>query len=499
MAGRQELENLLALTLVKGGVELRISPDNKPLCKHPDGSQEDLSDTVYSSQQIMELLQSFLGEEGFGKLTDSGSLAFNGKVEDHRFKIRVVAKGGLFGLVAKPEAIAVKHMTIDTGPPSRVDADGQIKLGALKRNLIKASGGLAQLLETMGEYNASDLHLRAGSPACFRVSGQVCPLDTDAFSSDQIREMLYGLIDDAQRATFEQTLDLDVAHQGSDGTRYRINAFHERGAVGLVARRVLARVPTFDELNLPPLLQRIPQIQSGLVLVCGVTGSGKSTTLAATIEAINQTRACNVMTLEDPIEYAYVSKKALIAQREVGIDVRTFGQGLRQVLRQDPDVILIGELRDAETFTTALQAAETGHLVFGTLHSGTVGTTIGRILEMFPESEHTSLRRGLAANLRAIVCQKILPRRGGGGVVPAVEVLFCNPSAQKMIIEGRDAVLADIVAGDDEMQDFNKSLHGLTMGGLIGLSTAMDASPKPERLRMMLTGIQLNEDRKILG
>lgn len=247
------------------------------------------------------------------------------------------------------------------------------------------------------------------------------------------------------------------------------------------------------------MMGRLPELTQGLVLVCGPTGSGKSTTLAALIEVINDTRPCNIVTLEDPIEYAYTSRCALIAQREIGIDVKNWTEGLRRVLRQDPDVILIGELRDPETFEVSLQASETGHLVFGTMHSATVAQTLGRILELFPSEQHHNIRQSLAFNLQAIVCQKLLPRREGDGVIPAVELLLSNPSVQKMIREGRDPVLQEILSGDDEMQTFNQALQQLIQTNVISPRVGYDYSPKPEKLKMLLSGIQLGEDARILG
>jgi twitching motility protein PilT len=239
-----------------------------------------------------------------------------------------------------------------------------------------------------------------------------------------------------------------------------------------------------------------------LILVCGVTGSGKSTTLAAMLEHINDSRRCHIVTIEDPIEYLYRDKKAFVNQREVGIDVEDFKTALKYVVRQDPDVILIGEMRDRETFEAGLAAAETGHLVFGTLHSSTVAATIGRILDLFPAEREKQVRAALRFNLRGVICQKILPStRKGVSVVPALEIMIATPTVAKLIAEGEDHKLDTVIRGGAEegMVDFNSSLVRLVKEGLIAEKTALEASGNPEQLKMNLKGIFLGDDRKILG
>jgi twitching motility protein PilT len=284
--------------------------------------------------------------------------------------------------------------------------------------------------------------------------------------------------------------------------RYRINAFRQRGSMSLAIRRVNTEIPTFEQLNLQAeTMRRVANQGQGMVIVAGITGSGKSTTLAAMMEFINTTRRCHIVTIEDPIEYLYKDKKAFVNQREVGIDVASFPAALKSVVRQDPDVILIGEMRDRETFETALTASETGHLVFGTLHSSTVSQTIGRMIDMFPAERERQLRQSLAFNLRAIICQKILPAaKDEVGLVPAQEILLVTPTVQKLIVDGEDKKIEQIIRGGKEegMQDFNQALVALCAKGLISEKTALEASHNPEQLTMNLKGIFLGDDRKIV-
>jgi twitching motility protein PilT len=253
-----------------------------------------------------------------------------------------------------------------------------------------------------------------------------------------------------------------------------------------------------EQLNLPPGVKMIPSYESGLVLVAGVTGSGKSTTLASLIQIINTTQAVHIVTIENPIEYLYRDDKGFVNQREVGIDLPDFANGLRHVLRQDPDVILVGEMRDAETFEAALMAAETGHLVFGTIHSGSAGQTIGRVLDYFPVERHNQIRQLLFFNLRAVLVQKLLKGlRPDIPLVPAVEVMIVNPLIKKMIFENDDKKIPDVIRSSRQegMQDFNQSLCDLVKRGLVAEQAAMEASPNPEQLAMNLKGITLGSDR----
>ena len=362
--------------------------------------------------------------------------------------------------------------------------------------------GLERLLRLMNKYSASDLHIKVGNPPILRIQGRVRYFDAESLDGAVIEDMLREVLTPAQQAEFDGGSDLDFAYSIPKVGRYRMNAFRQRGSVSLAIRRVNTEVPSFEDLHLQVEAMRwIAAQRQGLAIVAGVTGSGKSTTLAAAIEFINQSRRCHIITIEDPIEYLYRDKKAFVNQREVGIDVPSFASALRSVVRQDPDVILIGEMRDRETFETALTAAETGHLVFGTLHSSTVSQTVGRIIDMFPADRERQLRQSLAFSLKAVVCQKILPAAQEGiGLVPVQEILIVTPTVQKLILDREDKKLEVVVRGgrEDGMQDFNQGLLDLVARGLITERTALEASNNPEQLQMNLKGIFLGDDRKIV-
>ncbi len=362
---------------------------------------------------------------------------------------------------------------------------------------------IERLFRTMTRYTASDLHLKVGSAPILRIGGRIRNLETAPIGREQLGQMVHEILTRAQAEAFEAGRDLDLAYSIEGVGRWRINVFRQRGSVSVAVRRVRTDVPTFDELHLPgETLRAIASVKQGLVIVAGVTGSGKSTTLAAMIEHINETRRCHIVTIEDPIEYLYRDKKAFINQREIGIDVPDFSSALKTVVRQDPDVILVGEMRDRETFEAGLAASETGHLVFGTLHSSTVAATLSRILDLFPAEREKQIRQSLRFNLRSIICQKILPSVVRGvPLVPCLEILVANPTVQKVIAEGEDKKLETIIRGGGEegMQDFNQSLMKLVRDGLIGEKTALDVSSNPEQLKMNLKGIFLGDDRKILG
>lgn len=346
--------------------------------------------------------------------------------------------------------------------------------------------------------NASDLHIKVGEPPLFRVKGSMVRAKLQPFTKEQVDALLLPLLRARELAELEERGGADFAIEVPDVGRFRINVYKQRGFYSMSARTVKTDIPTLEQLNLPPGLKIIPTYESGLVLVAGITGAGKSTTLAALIQLINTTQAVHIVTIENPIEYLYTDAKAFVDQREVGIDLPDFYNGLRQVLRQDPDVILVGEMRDAETFEAALMAAETGHLVFGTVHAGSAAQTIGRVLDYFPQARHNQIRQMLYFNLRAVVVQKLIkgalpeiPR------IPAIEIMFCNPLVRKMIHENDDRKLPDAIrAGRQEgMQDFNQSFCDLVKRGLITEQSAMESSPNPDQLAMNLKGIMLGSDK----
>jgi twitching motility protein PilT len=296
----------------------------------------------------------------------------------------------------------------------------------------------------------------------------------------------------------------DLAHRGYcdfsyflEGIgRFRINIFRQTGRLSAAVRRVKPRIPTYDELQLPAQVAKCASYEQGLILIGGITGSGKSTTIASILNDINSKRRCHIITIEDPIEYVFTDDKALINQREIGLDVLNFQEALRSSVREDPDVMLLGEMRDAETFETALTAAETGHLVFGTIHSSSAAQTIGRILDLFPQTKHDQIRTSLGFNLRCIINQKLLasldPQRPQ---VPAVEVMFITPIIKKMIFEGEDAKVAEALNKDTDSgsESFNRALVRLYREKKLSMETALAAAPNPEELRMSMRGISLSD------
>lgn len=352
-----------------------------------------------------------------------------------------------------------------------------------------------KLYEIVNKHGASDLHLKADSPPILRISGTPRELNSRPLTNEDLQRLVYGMLTPEQIKEFETTGDLDIAYAPKDIGRYRVNLFRQRGSISMAARRVNADIPTFKDLHLPECLADIALLHQGLVLICGITGSGKSTSLAAMIQHINNNRRCHIVTIEDPIEYMYTDSKAFINQREVGLDVTDFKKALRGVVRQDPDVILVGEMRDAETFGTAVEAAATGHLVFGTLHSGTVPQSFSRIYDIFPQEERSSVRTSLMFNLKAIICQKLAPTVDGKGRVPIHEIMITNPSIEKLIETGEEQKIGDVlrVSEKEGMCDFNQSLYNRIKDGFITEETGISFSNNPEQLRMNLKGIFISD------
>ena len=351
---------------------------------------------------------------------------------------------------------------------------------------------LHDYFSAMVKQGASDLHFKTGSVPHLRLRTRIFPVKGEALRGDEILAMVNEILTERQQEYFAETGSIDLAEELEGSDRFRINIYRQRGQVSIAVRRVLREIPNFEELHLPPQLAEIAGPGAGLVLVAGMTGAGKSTTIASMLEYINNRRACHIVTIEDPIEYLYVDKKALIDQREVGIDVPDFATALRSLFREDPDVVLIGEMRDRETFQAALQASETGHLVFGTIHASSASTTIGRILDLFEKESRDLARQALAFNLRAIMCQSLLPCLSEGiDRVPAIEILLNNPAARQMIEEARESELVEVIrsAEHEGMQDFNGSLLSLIENDFVDPSIAYDASHNPDELRMLMKGI----------
>ncbi|MBI4564421.1 MAG: PilT/PilU family type 4a pilus ATPase [Planctomycetes bacterium] len=349
---------------------------------------------------------------------------------------------------------------------------------------------------------ASDLHLKAGQKPILRVNTIVHEVGTKALSADEVKRYIFEIMTEDQRHRFESECDFDFAYTLPGVGRFRVNVFFDRGNVAVAARRVNMSIPTLEQLHLPSQLDRLTEYEQGLVIVSGPTGCGKSTTLACILDHINAEQKAHIITIEDPIEYLFQDRKSFINQREIGIDVPDFHLALKHVVRQDPDVILIGEMRDYVSFDAALMASETGHLVFSTIHASSAPQCIGRLLDLFPTERQPLIRQSLSFNLKAIICQRLLPScLEGTKMVPAVEILFNNATSQKLIMNAEDKKLADLIRGSKEegMQDFNMSIVEMIHGGLVSKKVGMQYSPNPEQLKMNLQGIYLGDDRKILG
>jgi twitching motility protein PilT len=358
-----------------------------------------------------------------------------------------------------------------------------------------------KLFQAVVKLDGSHLHLKVDCPPFVRVVGSLRALNCPPIDEQKMEELIYPLIDEQERRAkvLREDGGVDFAHiieVDNNRWRFRINVMHQLGHIGLVARRGNIAIPNFEHLHLPPILGDLCQHSQGMILLAGVTSSGKSTTIASMIDWINHHYYKHVLTLEDPIEFAFVDDKCLINQREVGTDVKDFSIGMKHGVREDPDVMVVGEMRDRETFETAIQAAETGHLVFGTIHASTASSTIGRILDLFPHDLHTALRSAMVFNVKAIIAQKLLPSiKPGVKRVPVCEVLLFTPTVCKLILEGHDDKLPDAIRiGKDEgMRDFTMSLHDMVVQGLIDRATAFEVAPNPEALKMALKGIVLKE------
>ncbi|OJW05836.1 MAG: twitching motility protein PilT [Planctomycetales bacterium 71-10] len=353
------------------------------------------------------------------------------------------------------------------------------------------------------KYKGSDLHLKVGMAPSMRLAGVLRQMQLPPLTGADMERLMYPLLNHKQRDILEEEGGVDFAHIIVDGdveTRFRVNLFKARGRLSLVARRVNNKIPTFEELHLPPVLAEITQYDQGIIIFAGVTGSGKSTSIASMLQYVNERERMHIVTVEDPIEYTYKDDKSVINQREVGIDVKDWDIALKHAVRQDPDIILVGELRDRETFNAAMHAAETGHLVFGTIHAGTAPSTIGRLLDLFPRDMHSSLRQSLAFNLKAIVAQKLLPTTkewADKGVtrVPTNEIMRMNPTVKKLILNEEDTKLGDAIriGMGEGMQDFTESLRQLVVAEKIERAVAFEVAPQPESLKMALKGITINQ------
>ena len=355
------------------------------------------------------------------------------------------------------------------------------------------------VLEKMIAARASDLHIKVGTAPVVRVDGVLYTLDEPAPSPEQLRAVVTQLLNEEQRLYFSTHSEIDFAFGVAGLARFRANIFMQRGSPALALRHVPVDVPTIEDLQLPALVRELAFAPRGLILVTGRTGSGKSTTLAAMIDALNRVTTRNVITIEDPIEFLHRDRMSFIHQREVGLDTRSFHDGLRYVLRQDPDIILVGEIRDLETMSTALMAADTGHLVLSTLHTTDVVQTIQRMVSFFPPHQHDEVRMGISSNLRAVICQRLVPRRDGAGRVPAVEILVNPPTIREFVLNAEKLPMIHTAVAEGVtqygMQTFDQSVLGLMRDGLITEEEAIKNCNNPNELSIKLKGISAVSDR----
>ncbi len=347
---------------------------------------------------------------------------------------------------------------------------------------------IQELLKFTVEAEASDLHISAGSVPMVRVDGEMRKLNLPKMSVEEVQRLIFSTMNESQITIFKEKLEIDFSTKLSDDTRFRVNAFHQVNGLACAFRVIPNVIKSFEELNLPEVLSRLTHRHKGLILVTGPTGSGKSTTLATMIDHINESRHCHIITVEDPIEFVHHSKNSLLNQRELGHDTWSFTAALRSALREDPDVILVGEMRDLETVALALTAAETGHLVLATLHTSSATKSIDRIIDMFPKEQQGQVRSMLSESLQAVVAQTLLPRKDGAGRIPALEIMIANAAVRNLIREEKTYQIPSVIqSGTKEgMQSKDQSLYNHVMNGLLDRKVAEDVADNP---KMFATGV----------
>jgi len=358
------------------------------------------------------------------------------------------------------------------------------------------------LLRLGVENGASDILIKSDKPGYLRLNGRLKPVEMEPLDMEVLASFVEENVPEFLREQMELEGQIAFAYSLGNIGRFRVNGFKQRGSISIVFRYVKSQIPTFDELNLESdTLTELSGSRDGIILVCGATGAGKSSTLACMLNWINHHQDKHIVTMEDPIEFSFTDNKSIFNQREIGVDVPSFGISLKAVLRQNPDIILIGEMRDRITFETALSAAETGHLVLSTLHAGTAHQAIVRLFEFFPPEQQLQARRQLAASLRGVIVQRLLPALEGGGRVPALEILVADSLVGNLILEGEFEKIPSLldVTSNNGSHSFNQDLLRLVKSGTVARSDAMKASPNPKALEMNLKGIFLNEGRRIIG
>lgn len=359
---------------------------------------------------------------------------------------------------------------------------------------------LSQILKDSVQRNASDIHLKVGTPVVFRIGKELYISESQILSPENMEGFISELLPEKKQELLKENKEIDIAYTLKDVGRFRVNIFRQRGLPGIVIRRVKKEFQDFSELGLPNVLEKICGFRQGIVILCGPARSGKSTTISAMVNYINNTAKLHIVTVEDPIEFLHEDKMSVIDQREIGIDTESYGSALKYVMRQDPDIVFIGELRDKESFNIALNVAETGHLVFTTLHASGAGYAVERILDYTPAEHRNQVRNQLANNLAAVISQQLLMKKDGKGLVPAVEILIGTPIVQKLVRDNKINKLSaaiELSAGEG-MQTFNQSLLKLVQSGKISQEDALAKSGSPEVLKLNLQGIFLDDAKKIL-
>ena len=344
------------------------------------------------------------------------------------------------------------------------------------------------LLRLIVERGASDLHLAVGVPPILRVDGQLMPTNHEKLTAQDTQRLVYDILTDEQIQRFEANLELDFSYSLAKVSRFRVNTYRDKGTVASAFRVIPARIPTIRELSLPPILEELTRRPRGLILVTGPTGSGKSTTLAAMVNQINSERSVHIITIEDPIEYLHTHKFSIVNQRELGMDTKSFGNALRSALREDPDVILVGEMRDLDTISTAITCAETGHLVLATLHTNNAPQTVDRIVDVFPPEQQEQIRFMLSNNLEAVVCQQLLPRAGMPGRVCSMEIMMATPAIRNLIREAKAHQVTSVIqtSANVGMQTMDQALRDLYQRGLISYDEALTRAMNPDEFKTMV-------------
>jgi twitching motility protein PilT len=370
-------------------------------------------------------------------------------------------------------------MAIDSAPRSSAGPTREPEVNKLFRIIMKVE--------------ASGLHLKPGQQPMMRCMGDIRRIEMRPLTQEEMERLLLPLLNERHKKILDEEGGVDLSYVvGNNECRFRVSLFRQRNKLSMIALRVNSTIPSFADLGLPPALASLCSFNDGLVIICGVTGCGKSTTIASMLDYIAEREPLHILTVEDPIEFTFADKKAYFNQREIGLDVVDWHKALKDAVRQDPDVILVGELRDMDTFEAAIHAAETGHLVFGTLHTGSAATTINRILDLFPPDKHTAIRQALANNLKAVVAQKLIKGLKKGRV-PTNEIMIVNPIVRKLITEGQDNKLNDAIkmCYQEGMIDFTENLRQLVDRGDIDKATAFEVAPNAEQLKMALKGIKV--------